>query len=80
VVTVSSAQLPGQTRARLLVRRLDARGHADPTFRQRRFSTGARSYGGLGVVIDARGRMIIGAAASTTATAGGLLVLRLKSA
>jgi hypothetical protein len=77
VVTVSSVQLPRTARAQLLVRRFDAYGHPDRSFRQRRLSTAARAFAGLGVVIDGRGRIVIGAGAITSSSTAGVLFMRL---
>jgi len=79
VVTVSSIQRAQGTRPQLIVRRFDRNGHADRTFRQRRLSTVALRFSGLAVVVDARGRILIGAGATTGALTAGLLLMRLKS-
>jgi hypothetical protein len=79
VVVVSSPfVLTAGARTRLLVRRFDAAGRPDPSFRPRRVATVAQTFYGFDVVVDGRGRIVIAGAAFTTFGHSGVLFVRLQ--
>ena len=79
VIVASYARTSGDhTRSLIGVRRLDARGRSDRSFRARRLRSVANEIIGLDVDLDRRGRIVIGAGALTTYGAGGVLLVRLR--
>jgi hypothetical protein len=79
VIVASYARKVGDRARPLLgVRRLNAGGRTDRTFRARRLRSVAKEIIGLDVALDRRRRIVIGAGAVTTFGASGVLLVRLR--
>lgn len=79
VIAASYARKAGDVARSLIgVRRLNAGGRSDRTFRARRLRSVAKEIIGLDVDLDRRGRIVIGAGALTTYGHSGVLLVRLR--
>jgi hypothetical protein len=79
VIVASYARKAGDsTRSLIGVRRLNAGGRADRTFKARRLRSVAKEIIGLDVALDRRGRIVIGAGGFTTYGSSGVLLVRLR--